>query len=234
MIEVTPGRTAFPVPFFYPEMIELISELQRHRFDVWIVSASNVWSVRWMVARALNPLLKARGVTRGIPADHVLGVATLLQDKRGGLHKDACLVQENHGYAALEERTLNAFRLTSRLQFPVPTYAGKVGCIWDAVGCRPHLAAGDSPGDHAMLRFSEHRLWIARLEKPGYQRATMGVIRRTGPANWLIQPALGRDVPGFIADLSVLPATGEALRATMLRSAAALAPRWLDRQGSGY
>ena len=232
MIEVTPGQTAFPAPFFYPEMVELIGALRRHRFDVWIVSASNVWSVRWLVARVLNPLLQARGVVNGIPADHVLGVATLLQDQRDGLHKDVRLVRENPGYAALEERSLGAYRLTSRLQFPVPTYSGKVGCLWDAVGGRPYLGVGDSPGDHAMLSFCEHRLWIARLEKPAYQRATMDLIRRTGQAHWLIQPALGRAVPGFIADLSELPGTGSALRATMLRSSAVLTSRRSDRKGA--
>ena len=50
LIEVTPGRTAYPAPFFYPEMVELLAKLLSHEFDVWIVSASNVWSVRWMHA----------------------------------------------------------------------------------------------------------------------------------------------------------------------------------------
>jgi hypothetical protein len=231
MIEVTPGRTAFPAPFFYPEMVELLSELLRHQYDVWIVSASNVWSVRWMVARALNPLLLARGVATGIPADHVLGVSTLLQDGQGCLHKDALLVRENRDYARLEERTLGSFRLTSRLQFPVPTYSGKVGCLCDAVGCRPYLGVGDSPGDHAMLSFSEHRLWIARLEKPSYQQATLDLIRRTGTADWMVQPVLGRERPGFITDLDALPRTGKALRATILQSSGILSPQWFDRKG---
>ena len=181
MIEVTPGKTRFPAPFFYPEMVELIAELRRHEFDVWIISASNVWSVRWMVTKALNPLLEAHGAASGIPADHVVGVSSSAPAMpAGGLYKDALLVRENPAYAALEERTLRSFQLTSRLQYPVPTYAGKVGCIWDAVGRHPYLAAGDSPGDHAMLSFSEHRLWIMRMDKPGYQQKTADCIRRTG------------------------------------------------------
>src|ERR1035437_3890594 len=218
MIEVTPGKTGFPAPFFYPEMVELIGELRRHDFDVWVVSASSVWSVRWMVLKALNPLLEAHGAVSGIPADHVVGVSTLLQDTAGGLHKDALLVRGNHEYAALEARTLSSFRLTSRLQFPVPTYAGKIGCIWDAIGRRPYLAAGDSPGDHPMLSFSEHRLWIMRMEKPGYQQTTMDCIRRTGKRGWLVQPVLGRENPGFLASFDAPPGTSAPLKTAFKRS----------------
>ena len=218
MIEVTAGKTGFPAPFFYPEMVELIGELRRHDFDVWVVSASNVWSVRWMVSRALNPLLEAHGAASGIPADHVVGVSTLLQDTAGGLYKDALLVRGNHEYAALEERTLSSFRLTSRLQYPVPTYAGKIGCIWDAIGRRPYLAAGDSPGDHPMLSFSEHRLWIMRMEKPCYQQTTMDCIRRTGKIGWMVQPVLGRENPGFLATFDAPPGTSALLKTAFRHS----------------
>ena len=218
IIEVTAGRTSFPAPFIYPEMVELIGELRRHEFDVWVISASNVWSVRWMIAKALNPLLEAHGAASGIPADHVVGVSTLLQDTAGGLYKDALLVRGNAEYAALEERTLSSFQLTSRLQYPVPTYAGKIGCIWDAIGRRPYLAAGDSPGDHAMLSFSEHRLWIMRLEKPGYQQTTMECIRRTGKKGWMMQPVLARETPGFLANFAAPPGTSAPLKKAVLRS----------------
>jgi phosphoserine phosphatase len=218
MIEVTPGKTGFPAPFFYPEMVELIGELRRHDFDVWIISASNVWSVRWMVARALNPLIEAHGAASGIPADHVVGLSTLLQDTAGRLYKDALLVRGNPEYAALEERTLSSFRLTSRLQYPVPTYAGKIGCIWDAIGRRPYLAAGDSPGDHPMLSFSEHRLWIVRMEKPGYQQRTLDCIRRTGKNGWMMQPVLGREIPGFLATFGAPPGTSAPLKAAIQHS----------------
>ncbi len=204
-IEVTPSKTCFPVPTFYPEMVELIAELVRHRFDVWIVSASNVWTVRWMVSHELNPRLRQHGVKGGLRADHVVGVSTLLTDRRGGLHKDALLVKENAHYAALDEKTLRSFRLTSRLQFPVPTYSGKIACIFDVIGERPYLCAGDSPGDHAMLAFSQNRLWIARLEKFGFQEKTAKLIRKTGSAGWIVQPALAKNEPGFVSDLESLP-----------------------------
>ena len=218
MIEVTAGKTSFPAPFFYPAMVELIGELRRHEFDVWVISASNVWSVRWMVTKALNPLLEAHGAASGIPADHVVGISALLQDTAGGLYKDALLVRENPAYAALEERTLRSFQLTSRLQYPVPTYAGKVGCIWDAVGRHPYLAAGDSPGDHAMLSFSEHRLWIMRMDKPGYQQKTADCIRRTGKKGWMIQPVIGRDALGFRTSFDVPPGANLSLKTAIRQS----------------
>jgi len=204
-IEVTPGKTGFPAPVFYPEMVELIAALVSHRFDVWIVSASNVWTVRWMVQHELNPRLREHGEKRGLRADHIVGVSTLLTDRRGGLHKDALLVKENARYAALDEKVLQSFRLTSRLQFPVPTYSGKIACIYDVIGERPYLCAGDSPGDHAMLAFSRNRLWIARLEKPGFQEKTAELIRQTGAAGWIVQPALAKVQPGFVSDLKSLP-----------------------------
>jgi hypothetical protein len=200
-IEVTPGRPSFPAPFFYPEMVELIAALVGHAYDVWIVSASNVWSVRWMVLQVLNPLLRARGVAQGLTPDHIIGVSTLLTDARHSLFKDAVLVRDDPRYARLDRRVLTQLRLTSRLQFPVPTYAGKVGAVWDALGRRPFLGVGDSPGDHAMLTFSEHRLWIARVEKSGYQRQTARLMRRTNPERWLIQPTRCQFAPGFLGDL---------------------------------
>jgi hypothetical protein len=223
MIEVTAGKTSFAAPFFYPAMVELIGELRRHEFDVWIISASNVWSVRWMVTKALNPLLEAHGAASGIPADHVVGISALLQDAAGGLYKDALLVRENQAYAALEERTLRSFRLISRLQYPVPTYAGKIGCIWDAIGRRPYLAAGDSPGDHAMLSFSEHRLWIMRMDKPGYQQKTADCIRRTGKKGWMIQPVIGREALGFRTSFDAPPGAPPPLQ-TAIRQSCELLP----------
>jgi phosphoserine phosphatase len=205
-IEVTPGKTGFPAPAFYPEIVELMAELLLARFDVWIVSASNVWTVRWMVKHELNPLLRERGLRTGLRADHVVGLSTLLRDQRGGLHKDAVLVTENARYAALEAKALKQFRLTSLLHFPVPTYSGKIACIWDQIGRRPYLCAGDSPGDLPMLAYSEHRLWIARLEKPGVQKLAAKEAAKSVDGLWLVQPTLTKRAPGFIAELASLKA----------------------------
>jgi len=169
-----------------------------HEFDVWVVSASNVWSVRWLVLNRLNPRLRASRQGVALHADHIVGISTLLQDERGSLWKDPLLVAANPKYARLDPGVTGSFRLTSKLHFPVPVYSGKVAAILDLAGRRPYLAVGDSPGDHAMLAFSEHRLWIARLEKPDYQQATAELMRRTGTTNWLVQPTLCRVSPGFV------------------------------------
>ena len=203
-IEVTPGKTVFPVPFFYPQMVELIAQLLRHEFDLWVVSAGNVWSMRWMILHALNPQLHELGLSRGLSADHLLGVSTLLADHKDRLYKDALLVRDLPGYAALEERALAAFRLTSRLQFPVPAYSGKVACLFDALGRNPYLCIGDSPGDLPMMAISQHRLWIARMERPGFQRKLAHWLRGHRATHWMVQPTLTRKSPGFVSDWSEL------------------------------
>jgi hypothetical protein len=224
-IEVTPGKTAMPVPFFYPEAVELIGELVRLRFDVWVVSASNVWSVRWMVLHALNPLLRERGLKTGLAADHVVGVSTLLSDRQGRLFKDTLLVREDDQYAAMAEKVLAGLRLTSRLQFPVPIYSGKVSVVFDMIGGNPYLAAGDSPGDHPLLSVSQHRLWVARLDKPGYQQATRELMRKTGRDGWLIQPVLSKKAPGFVSGLAEAGQRLNGLSPEVREAAAVVLPR---------
>jgi hypothetical protein len=203
-IEVTPGQTAYPAPYFHPEMVELIAELMRRKYEVWIVSASNVWSVRYLILEVLNPLLRQSGLRHGLAPHRVLGASSILTNARNQLFKDHVLVRQSPAYANLERNTLSRLVLTSRLQFPVPTYSGKVGVVWDALRRKPFLAAGDSPGDHAMLTFSEHRLWIARLEKPEFQAATARLIRQTMPDRWMVQPTLLGRSPGFLPSRSVL------------------------------
>jgi hypothetical protein len=201
LIEITPEVTAVAAPFFYPEAVELIAELVRLRFDVWIVSASNVWSVRWMILHALNPLLGQLGLKTGLKADHVVGVSTLLADRHNRLFKDRLLVREDPSYATMAEKALADLRLTSRLEFPAPIYSGKVAAVFDLIGCNPYLAVGDRPGDHPLLQISRHRLWIARLEKTSYQQVTRELIQKTGGDGWLVQPVLAQRSPGFVPGL---------------------------------
>lgn len=199
-LEVTPGKTAYSLPWFYPEMIELVAVLLKRRFEVWIVSASNVWSVRWMILEELNPKLQRLGCPHGVAADRVIGVAPLLRDRQGRVLKDRVLVQTHAAYAHLEHRTLAGLRLTRRLDLPAPVYAGKVACLWDALGGRPCLAVGDSPGDLPMLAFAENRLWVARLEKPDYTAAMLTCRNQQGAEGWALQPVLTRGAPGLLAD----------------------------------
>ncbi len=199
-IEVTPGVSSYPVPFFYPEMVELIAELLTNRFDVWVVSASNVWTIRWMVQRALNPALAALGCKHGIASDRVVGVSTLLADRDGRLWKDHLLVRSEPRYARMEEDYLSGLKLTARINYPASTYSGKVACILDLIGRMPYLAGGDSPGDLPMLAWSENRLWIARMDKPGYRREMETAVADSGGGVWLAQPASSGNGTGFIPD----------------------------------
>ncbi|HZR18015.1 MAG TPA: HAD family hydrolase [Verrucomicrobiae bacterium] len=179
----------YPAPRFRQEMVELIAELLRLEYQPWIVSASNVWSVRWIVAHVLNPLLAERGSKPGLRPQNVIGVATLLEDKNGRLHKDSVLIRDDFGYARLKPKALGSFYVTRHVQFPVPVYSGKVACILDALGSNPYLCAGDSPSDLPMLSISQHKLWIARPDKPEAQRASRALMRRTGRDGWIVQAA---------------------------------------------
>jgi phosphoserine phosphatase len=204
-IEVTPGNTSYPAPRFREEMVELIAQLLLRKYEVWIVSASNVWSVRWMVLYGLNPLLRKQGVPKVLAPKHVIGVATLLTDRLERLYKDSVLLRKDSAYAAMHRKPLKAMYLTRHLQFPASVYSGKVACILDAIGRNPYLCAGDNPSDHPMMRISEHRLWIARLEKPKAQRATSALIKQMGKAGWILQICSETDGPRFLTSLDGAP-----------------------------
>jgi hypothetical protein len=187
--EIIVGELRYPAPRFREEMVELMALLLRLGYQPWIVSASNVWSVRWMVVHALNPLLARQGAPpEGLPPEQVIGLATLLSDRAGRLYKDSVLVRGDAGYANanLSSKLLKSLQVTRHIQFPAPVYSGKVACILDALGCNPYLSAGDSPSDHPMLVVSQNRLWIARADKPDAQRATKALMRRTGKTGWIV------------------------------------------------
>ena len=200
-IQATPGGLKYPAPRLHAEMVELIAHLLRCEYDVWVVSATCVWSVRWMILYGLNPALRKYGVRTGIRPERVIGLATLLKDSKGALHKDSILVQQNRDYALLKGPPLKSLRFTRIVQHPAPVYSGKVACILDAIGRNPYLCAGDSPGDHAMMRISQHRLWIHRVEKPHVQRLTRDLIRRTGGTRWIVQRSSPTGERRFLASL---------------------------------
>jgi hypothetical protein len=47
-------------PFVYPEMADLYGYLMDRGIHVWVISASQIWTVRWIVKHALNPMIKRR------------------------------------------------------------------------------------------------------------------------------------------------------------------------------
>lgn len=197
-IEATPGGRSYPVPFVYPEMIELLSELLQNGYKVWIFSASNAWSVRWVVTRILNPELVRRGAGPGIPPEQVVGITSLLRAVDGELSKDVVLVREDAAYARLEETAVSQWQISPLLQFPVPTYSGKVGLIWEALGRAPYFGAGDSPGDLSMLSFCEHRLWVHRRGKDAYRRAMLERRKPDEAERWIEHEA--KTPPGPVAE----------------------------------
>ena len=50
-----------------------------------------------------------------------------------------------------------------------------------------------------MMKFSENRLWIARLEKPAYQRVAIRAVKGTETSRWIFQPVLNKSHPGFVS-----------------------------------
>jgi phosphoserine phosphatase len=200
-VQATPGGIKYPAPRFHPEMVELTAQLLRNEYDVWVVSATCAWSVRWMILYGLNPLLQKYGVRSGIRPNRVIGLATLLVDRKGAFHKDSILVRENPDYAVFKGSTMKSLRFSRIVQHPAPVYSGKVACILDAIGRNPYLCAGDSPGDHAMMRVSQHRLWINRVEKPDVQRLTRGLMSRTRNGRWIVQRSSPIGEPRFLPNL---------------------------------
>ncbi len=214
----------YPQPFFYPEMVDLLGLLLKNHFDVYIISASNVWTVRWMVMQNLNPLIQARyGREIGITPDHIFGINTLLKDRRTGkLYKDPILVKENQSYAKLKKEELTHYELTCQIVNPLTAYYGKTAAIRKHVTmCRPFLVAGDSANDHPMLNLAENRLWMARLEKMDYQEKTIVQIEQSLPDTWLIQPVLYENSPGFVSsggDLNERLGTRPAMKKNLMKS----------------
>ena len=207
-LELAPGKLSYPRPFFYPEMVELVGRLLEHGFAVWVVSATNVWSARTMAVEALGVELERAGFAKRIAPERVVA-STLLLEVPGGKHggrlgKDALLVRDDPAYAALDPAALARYRLTAQIDYPLPTYSGKVACILQWIRARPYLVAGDGHSDHAMLTHAEHRLWIARLERSGPQRETAELIRKHEPERWAVQPTLHLEAPGFVASRDAL------------------------------
>jgi hypothetical protein len=201
-----------PRPFLYPGMVELYGRLLQHGYRVFVVSASNVWTVRYMAAR-LNEALRARfGPRIQIPLRNVIGIGLLMRDRvTGRLYKDRVLVRSNtalgRAYASLDPETLRRFELTRVVDYPVSDFWGKVANVMQLITReRPFLVAGDSSGDYANLSRALYRLWIARLDQPDYQRRIVEEISVSDAASWFVQPTLSNEFPGFVRSNAALEA----------------------------
>jgi len=181
-------------PFFYPEMVDLMGNLLKNGIDVYIISASNIWTVRYMVMQHLNTILQQKfGVS--IKPENVFGISTLMRNTQDGkLYKDAYLVQSNKAYAKLQKEELEKFTPTVMSAFPLSAYAGKTATILQFISSqKPLLVAGDSPNDIPMMRIAKNRLWIERLDKKDYKKK----ILNENFENILFQPTLNKKNAGF-------------------------------------
>lgn len=199
-IYVSEADKTYLVPYFYPEMVELVGELLRFGYDVWVISASNVWSIRWMVTHVLNKKLKQKGIDKSVKPEQVIGISTLLSGPDERLYKDNFLSRENHEYAHMYTEILNQFTLTSHIVPPMSSYYGKAANVMQWIKTKPYLVAGDSSNDHAMLAMAENKLWITRVERPSYQAQIIKLVRRNSNS-WMLQPVLTDASSGFVSSL---------------------------------
>ncbi|MFN8369437.1 MAG: hypothetical protein U0T83_02295 [Bacteriovoracaceae bacterium] len=195
LISGTKDQTFYRVPFFYPEIVELMNELSDNNIDIYIISASNIWTVRFMVLAYLNKKL-----TKKIKPQNVIGTSTLILDEQFKLYKDMSLVLENEKYANLDLNELKKYKLTQEIAHPLTCYHGKVTAMMKYIKRTPLLVSGDSSNDFPMLNYSKYKLWIARLDSPDYQLEAKQNFNDT----WCIQPTLVKKSPGFVSSIQEL------------------------------
>jgi hypothetical protein len=124
------------------ETLRLMAALLNASFEVRVVSATNIWSVRWIVEQLLNPLLVSMTGKR-IRPDLVHGMRVTLSDS---VHPDG------------------KPRLTPCLELPCTTFEGKRATILQNSAKSLLLACGDSPNDDALLRSAQYRVIVDRPE----------------------------------------------------------------------
>ncbi|MGD9489106.1 MAG: hypothetical protein AB7W47_13870 [Calditrichaceae bacterium] len=200
-------------PFFYPEMVDLYGVLLKNGYKVYVSSASNVHTVRWMVKKYLNPAIQElHGKDLSVPPENVIGVSCLMVDDRTGeLCKDPYLVRENKKYADMDMEELSHYHLTTQICHPMNGYFGKYANIMKYISLeRPFLIGGDSSNDLPMMNMAENRIWVTRLEKMGYQETLVKQIENALPGEWFIQPALYKKSPGFVSSQADLDKKFEA------------------------
>ncbi len=206
--DLTTGKESMiggmPRAFVYPQMADLYGYLRSRGYDVWVVSAGVVWSVRYMVKFGLNPVIAAKyGSAAQLPLDHVLAISTLLRDKRTGklwTDKGIRKSAKTRAVLNLKPKALKRFEVTGMPSYPNSWAGGKVAAILEGIGRqKPFLAGGDALGDFEMLNAAENRLWIARLDKTPLQSLITEQIAIDQPGKWLLQPTISGAPVGFAA-----------------------------------
>lgn len=172
---VSPSR--YPKPHAYPEMAELIAKLQLGGANVFIISASNPWSVRVGFDELVNPLVIQNG-GEPVQPQQIIGLATMLTDASGVKFDDRKLISLNAGYPYN-----SALQLTTELCYPISAFSGKKEICRILSLRNPILAAGDTENDGEMLRDADIQLWIERSDK---QQVKIALIK----AGALCEPRL--------------------------------------------
>lgn len=205
LTQVGTGGAAAPRPFLYEEMVDLYGCLIKNGFNVHVTSASDVWTVRWMAMKVLNPALAAKfGPDVQLPVDHVMGIQFMLRNnKTGELHDDSRLIRadtpEARAYQALDPQALDSYTITN-INSEIPTDdAGKPANVREWVTLdTPALVAGDSQGDFENFTNAENKLFIARLTEPTIESAAVTQYVQDDPATWIVQPTLFDQSPGHV------------------------------------
>lgn len=218
-----------PRPFVYPQMADLYGNLRAHGYDVWVVSAGVTWAVRWMVKHNLNPLIRAKyGAAAELPLDHVVGISTLLRDRRTGeVFTDYALARSlrDQAYLNLRPRRTRHLEILALTDFVNSWRGGKVGAIQNLITRgRPYLAGGDSQGDFEMLNMAENRLWITRLDRPDIQKGIAEQMVIDQPGQWLLQPTITTAPVGFKQSRCAVGSTSPSMRRLVDRSVRILEP----------
>jgi len=200
----------YTIPYFHPETVDLIGNLLTNGYDVYIVSGSSIWSIRYLISVELKKLLEEKfGKGVEIKPENLYGMSTLIKDKRDGkIFIDSLLVKEKSKraelYKNLDMNELSNYEITSVLAHPISGYEGKTAVILkyivkDSIIKELFMSAGDSPNDHSMLSFSQNKLWFARLDRPDYQEETFRRFK-DDRNTWFIQPTFSKAPRGFLKD----------------------------------
>ena len=179
------GMKSFPTPYAHPEMVDLVRAARSGGADVWVVSASNPWSVRSAIANHYNPALTRAGCNP-IPMENIIGLDVALIDRGGREVSDRDLVRNDRDYAEFNPGRLKELTLSSKIREPAPIFEGKATICSMLLDSEPLLAAGDSRSDFPMLERAQYKLFLSLPTKLALRDEVS--TRAASDAGWLIQP----------------------------------------------
>ncbi|CAM5245502.1 phosphorylcholine phosphatase [Streptomyces spiroverticillatus] len=180
-------------PKFSPGMQELYRSLSKHGITVYVVSAAHEDLVRMVLADPKHGY--------AVKPENVLGVSTLLKDRRTGQITSS---RKEIAAGRFDQNRINSYELTPTLWAPATWYEGKPAAISTYIDPwrGPVLAAGDTPkSDGPMLLRSTDvakgglRVWVNRkdtymkelngMKAAGVKRQKELGQRPTADRNWL-------------------------------------------------